>query len=453
MKNIILVFKYLGHIDKIAKELENEFSKRGYLVKIKKDFLLSKIEKSFNENIDYTILIHIESLEANRKSNKNYLLKIKEIYQNSEIVYIIENYYYKSHYLRNMLELGIYNGIFKKDASISNIVYICLNPRNKKEAEGYYGLNYSDSKNLKIHNNSAKSFFQFIKSMDGRKEFIVKEKVVYETPLDYKKVISIISPYSTGKTTVAVNLATIFSEKNIKTSIIDTDFEQKDVYCHFDIDYIDCLSKISSEYTDEKIISLGQKFNNMLTIYSEHRDIEVDLDFDDIFKLIRVAKRNAQIVIIDLSQNLNREVYQGILGISDHILLVVNQQINLLNRLPQKLYNYKNFLDEVDLVINRYVEADPNEKDIKKLFKNIYVTDKISFSLNINNIFTVKDDYKSVIQGLAERIPTVNIEDNLLREDYLKISRNYYISNSNKKNNFFNKINNIFNFTMKKGEY
>ena len=46
---------------------------------------------------------------------------------------------------------------------------------------------------------------------------------------------------------------------------------------------------------------------------------------------------------------------------------------------------------------------------------------------------TVSDDAKSVLQGLAERIPAIDIRDNILEEDIAAICDSLYSMGENKK--------------------
>ncbi len=252
-----------------------------------------------------------------------------------------------------------------------------------------------------------------------------KTNETYNAPLDYKKIIVIMGPESTGKTAIAVNLAWILSEKRIKTTLIDADFENKDIYYYFNKDFSNCLSNAEPD-TGLK----AQNINQYLTFYSEHRDVDVALSIEQLKNLILQCKTEAQVVIVDLGSYTTGEEINHILSLADHKILVVDQRVNLLNRLPKKLYLNSRRLEGVDLIINRYKEEGfINERNIIGFFKDIEIKKDIHFNMKINKVYKVKEDYTAILKGLEERVPPVAIGGNKIKEDMVKLSQQYYRDN------------------------
>jgi len=268
----------------------------------------------------------------------------------------------------------------------------------------------------------------------SEKKRIIKEtqiESVYQLPHDYKKTIVLLSPESTGKTTMAVNMAWYFNKRGIKTTLIDTDFAKKDIYYHFPIDTAECMSRISST---EDVTKLGIVVDKNLRVYTEHKDVNVELAIYDLPNLITASKRVSQVVIVDLDYNLDPEAIRNVLGIADDIIVVIDQKVTTLNRVPEELYTYRQQLKNVDLIINKFYNIRHLEKErVGDFFRGIEIYNGKTFDIKVNKIFTVADDSRAVVQGLAERTPTIEIRDNKIEKDIMEICNNYYVIEPKKK--------------------
>lgn len=125
---------------------------------------------------------------------------------------------------------------------------------------------------------------------------------------------------------------------------------------------------------------------------------------------------------------------KNVLEIADNILVVVDQKVTTLNRVPEELYTYRNQLQSVDLVVNRFYNIKHLEKDrVADFFREIEIYNGKTFDIRVNRVFTISDDAKSVLQGLAERIPAIDIRDNILEEDVAVLCDSLYSMGENKK--------------------
>ncbi|HAN09019.1 MAG TPA: hypothetical protein DCP90_00215 [Clostridiales bacterium] len=281
----------------------------------------------------------------------------------------------------------------------------------------------------KIVEKRAESFPKEDLSKYKKKEVIREtiQETVYRVPSDYKKIIVILGTEPTGKTTIAVNMAWYFSQQHIKTVLIDTDFKKKDVYFHFDKNFSNCLNRLPEE---ENVINLGIDVNSNLKIFTENKDCEVDIGQYDIMKLIVSAKNHAQVVIIDLSHDLDEDTIKNILEIADNAIVVVDQKVTTLNRVPEDLGKFRGQLHNMSIIVNRYYPLKHLEADeIKsKFFENVDLPSGKEFDYTVNKVHTVSDDAKSVLQGLANRIPAMELKNNFIVDDIKKICTYYYVA-------------------------
>lgn len=273
------------------------------------------------------------------------------------------------------------------------------------------------------------------------KERIIKKEIVkhvYKIPQDYKKVIAVIGFENCGATTLAVNLSYALSKNKVKTTLIDTDYKRKDIYYHFAKDYFGCLSKVEDS---QDCYKLGQTINKFLTVFSEHYDVEFELNKDSLFKLLGQAKRNSDIVVVDISSNLKKDVIKSLLEFVDNIVIVANQNINKLYRMSKQISLFRESILSAQLVINKYIDRISHlDKDsINKNFFHELKGEKNSFERGINQTFIMRDDFSSILEGLSERQPAICMKECGFREDINEIA-NYYYRKETKKRGLFNQI-------------
>lgn len=269
-----------------------------------------------------------------------------------------------------------------------------------------------------------------------------REGPLFGIPRDYRKLILCISPEATGKTTLAVNLAQLLSKKGIKTILIDGDWVKKDIYYHFNKDYFDCMASIN----EKTFLKAGNRINGNLTVYSEHRDREVEIDVHRLPILLTIAKNNAQVTIVDVGRNFVIEELNSLLSYADQIYLVVDQRINSLNRLVPYLTQLSIQNLKMDVVVNRYIEgATLGEKQIRDFFKRIE-TEEDFINIPVERIFTLSEDYGAIITGLSERKPAIEVEENKLLRDLEKIAQHCFPLIKEEEKTFLKGIGKLFKF-------
>lgn len=299
------------------------------------------------------------------------------------------------------------------------------NMRLKKEEESF---------KQKIKDEHKKSKEKDVKVETKIVEKTVKE-TVFEVPEDYKKVIAIISPEHTGKTTLAVNMAWYYSKNGVKTSLIDTDYKKKDIFYQFKDQCCNCMSIIGDA---EDPYSLGIDVNNKLRVFTDAREIEVDLTQAELVKLILSAKKHSQVVIVDVSYDLDDDTVKNILDITDNTILVIDQRVSVLNRIPENIYKYRNNLSNLSVVINKYYTLKNVEKHeiINTYFKDVVVPGIEDYDYKIDKVFVLNDDAKSVLEGLSFTVPAIEKEGNYIKGNIKEICSSMYKVKEKKKKGF-----------------
>jgi len=239
-----------------------------------------------------------------------------------------------------------------------------------------------------------------------------KIKFIRELPADYKKIIGIYSPYSTGKTTLACNLASCYIKKGLKVALIDTDCNKKDAQYHFDIDFSEhhqLLRKLYKDIQQKKQILCIEDYCikiKDLEIYTEHRDSIYNFDYEMLEAIIR--NTNSNIIIVDISSNLQGDTIKKIWSACNDQLLVVDRTISNILGLPSRMKfmdpsNYKN----LSLVINKDIAVRGlTDKELLDFLCDIEVFGVDSLCLQFKNVFKIPNKYRELIEQMLIKSPT-----------------------------------------------
>lgn len=105
------------------------------------EYYLDGVEKALLEE-EYDVLILREDLENTNEVTLEFLDKITDRYPELNITFIISDEHVKDEYVKTIFNIGIYNVLYKRDFTITNIVDLIENNRTKADAKSY--LNFSD---------------------------------------------------------------------------------------------------------------------------------------------------------------------------------------------------------------------------------------------------------------------------------------------------------------------
>lgn len=110
------------------------------------------IKQYVNDNPDTDVIIVMEYLEKSKPFTVVDFMEIHERYENIKIIVILENNKKSTNYMKELLNIGVFNALFADDASYENIATLIKQGRTRKEARIYYGTSdtLSDSTSADI---------------------------------------------------------------------------------------------------------------------------------------------------------------------------------------------------------------------------------------------------------------------------------------------------------------
>lgn len=449
----ILLARQYDKKDSFLQRLRVEFTNEGIETEVIQRFTKDDVIEFLKRDNTFDVLVLEEYLQQYLPTDINFFDELLTIAPKLDIVFIASNEHKSEKTLiKSLYKAGINKILFEEDSDVESIMNLIITHQDANIARSYLGLDYDEETifltqteklpfdNIEDDNNLHENVVSQDLSDNIEDRIVTKEKVIkkeivkhiYSIPQDYKKVIAIMGLENSGTTTIAANLAYALSMNKLKTTLIDTDYKRKDLYYHFSNDYYGCLSQIMNT---QDSFSLGQANNKYLTVFSEHNDVEFELSKDSLLRLLAQAKRNSDIVILDISNALKDDVIKSLLEFSDNILLVANQNINKLYRMSKEVLHFNENIVSPQLVINKYVEGIPHldKESIKKNFFQELRGEKNDIEKGINQVFIVSDDLKSILEGLAERQPAIRMKDCVFKEDINQIVDFYYKKRTIKK--------------------
>jgi len=244
----------------------------------------------------------------------------------------------------------------------SNNYYLEENERMKKEINNLKNIIEKNNINLKKISNTKN-----------------KEKV--------GKIISITGARNSGKTIITSIISKILS-KNKKVLIIDMDFENKDISLLF----------LLEKYNIEKDKNILKKIDNNLDavcdmdiIFSKINNIE-----DNLNKLFIKLKNKYDYIFIDLSENINTNIYNYFLNISNYIFLLVEGNIINVKRSEIIYEKLSKINSNIKVILNKMTNYSIDKLIINKFFNDSYLG-TINYDKNFENI--INSNFKTKIKN------------------------------------------------------
>ena len=149
---------------------------------------------------------------------------------NTRFIPIVDDDMKTDKIVAGFFQMGVYTVLFDGEATISNIVEMCINGRTKAEAKEKYALKDMAAERIKTpvsgeeRNQNENVLIQTVT------EVIEKTSL----PDDYRKSILIVSAEpNVGASTIACEMASCYAQKNISTSLIDADYSKLDVFYRY----------------------------------------------------------------------------------------------------------------------------------------------------------------------------------------------------------------------------
>ena len=145
----------IGYLHQEGVDIESDFQKEfrkndvldcSIVLKYTPSGIVSQLKEAKEEKKEFTHMILVEYLEGLSKSlSTQFLEEVTFLYPNMNIVFVLDDAHQGDSYLQKIFNMGIYNAIFASKATYKEIVDLCTQPRNKKEAKIYYKIHTFDS--------------------------------------------------------------------------------------------------------------------------------------------------------------------------------------------------------------------------------------------------------------------------------------------------------------------
>ena len=380
-----------------------------------KEAILEFLEK--NIKIDYLIIS--QSLPGEIELNKLIdIFKIKN--KNAKIILIKERKLDKQN---NINEIKNVDYIFyNNEVEIKNIIEIINN--KKIISDDKIKKDIEIIKNKLINKNNKK-----IKS---------KEKININNKVK-NKIITILGATGSGKSVFSVVFSKILENKGEKILIIDFDIFNNNIHTIFGI----------KKYNKNIKINNKNIFNNYLININKNIDLITGLDLlfkinkkinsEEIIHNIKKLKNYYNYIIIDTSSKYFLEYSKELINISDISIFVAEANLLEIKKARKLLDIYeKDFKikkDKIKIIINKYNKNCIKDNILIKLFNGQEILGKIK----MDNYY----DY------LINKNYILNLEDNKIKNEYLKIIKKLKLEKSEIKLNnkiikIYKEIKNIF---------
>ena len=212
----------------------------------------------------------------------------------------------------------------------------------------------------------------------------VEKRTVRRTNAQSSKTILFLSSQRRiGTTTVASSLANAYSLNKTKTCYIDLDNITKGSYLRFPVKYESAIGKLDN---NSLYGILGEDVNRYLRHFGEYYEKNYDLNEDGVMGLIRYAKENYNITIIDVSSNTDEAFLKQIMNASTDIVIVTEQELSNIEETIKLATKYKSVLPTTHLLINNFAHLRTyTPKFIKSLLNDREITIKTILTLDNYN--------------------------------------------------------------------
>lgn len=203
------------------------------------------------------------------------------------------------------------------------------------------------------------------------------KKLITPAPRDYRKIIGVFNPcpYPVGRTTLAVNLAAAYLKQKKKVTLIDTDYEKKDLIYHFNLNEEAIKGNLLRLMDDTKkgrvkeIEPYALYIENDLELFVDSRSSDYTVSHEMIVEIMKYTESN--IIIIDISKSLEPREVESILLLCNERILVVDKMIPALSLLPPRIGDYNPHICKLlSLVVNKDIKTrNLNVGEIEKMIR------------------------------------------------------------------------------------
>lgn len=305
--------------------------------------------------------------------------------------------------LRKAVEIGIWDIVSGKDVYPTEIIKSIYKPVNFSDAARYRLAPECPSQIKLIPKYIEKEKIVKVPEIQKIEVTKVVEKRDYVqvgNVKGLKEVVLFWSPFETGKTFLAVNLAAALSDRGFRTVLIDANLENSILENYFQVKseerYV-FIKSMKERSPGDEILSQCHKYNKYLYVLSlpEGKAEIPEVTLDDFLHLYDALRLHCDIFIIDGSKNLDSPLTRAVLKIASRVITVITPDPNRIKSTRiemEKLAAQGMSDDKFELVLNKF---DGNEE----LFRDITgILTKKLIPVTIPAI--LESAYKSIWQGI-----------------------------------------------------
>lgn len=327
-------------------------------------------------------------------SNEEIKIKIKKINENIKIIFINEEkekISYKTK-LKNKINIAKNFEEYLVDIIFENIQTVLL-----KDSDNFMDNNIKKVEENFVQKEKILSKEKMLKKF--KRVFILYIKIIKKHIKKYflkrgentqknnkTKIYVVTGNEGIGKSIISINLAHFFIKKNRCVLLIETQETEGDIKQILNIKKI-----------NKRLPNFKKRVNIKPKTIRVKRNLYycrlVDINFTKNYW------KNFDILIVDLSQKLEKNVKNDIFKICNQILFLTEGNILEIEKDKKTLENYKQFLKienkKIKLIINKNNKFSINKKIIKKILFNYKILGKIKN----NNKYTyyINKNYKNII--------------------------------------------------------
>lgn len=310
--------------------------------------------------------------------------------------------------LRKAVEIGIWDIVSGNDIRPIDIIKRIYNPANYSDA-ARYKLAPDDGTKFKLIPHYIEKEKVLHVPVIKEKEIVriveKKEYVTFGQARPVKENILLWSPFESGKTFLAVNLAAALANKGLKTAVIDTDLEKRSLENFFIIKNEERYSFLQALTEKKKLPELLKScpsYKNKLKLFALPSGIaEVpEVTVEDFLYLLDVVRGEYDILIIDGAKDINSNLTRAALSAASRVFLVVTPDLIRIKYTKIKLRELLSqgiMINKFEAVINMAPPGEyPGREQLRKL-------------LGLKTVGEVPPAYKEAYHSIYEGIPAVDV--------------------------------------------
>ncbi|MEG6510495.1 hypothetical protein V6C32_01040 [Desulforamulus ruminis] len=177
------------------------------------------------------------------------------------------------------------------------------------------------------------------------------------------KVVAVVSPVSTGKTFIAVNLATTLAQMGFRVVLVDGEVLQQSTHTWLNVSQ-DEKGIIDAMETDDPL-TCSYQHPMLSNLYVLNKDPFSDSPFLGLKSMIKILNSlnesdEVDVIIIDTYRNMAEPFTKAIIETASQVILVADLDFSHLTKMQADLDKMENSLDfnKFSLLVNRVVDSD-----------------------------------------------------------------------------------------------